>query len=69
MSISAQKGEDMEDPVKMTEERMQKSLSNLLEEYSMIRAGRANPKLLDKISVSYYGQDTPIRNVANISVK
>ena len=48
---------------------MQKSLSNLLEEFSMIRAGRANPKLLDKISVSYYGQETPIRNVANISVK
>ena len=45
----------MEDTVKMTEERMQKSLDNLLEEFSMIRAGRANPKLLD--------------NVANISVK
>ena len=59
----------MEDIVKMTEERMQKSLSNLLEEFSMIRAGRANPKLLDKVSVSYYGQETPIRNVANISVK
>ena len=59
----------MDDTVKMTEERMQKSLSNLLEEFSMIRAGRANPKLLDKISVSYYGQETPIRNVANISVK
>ena len=59
----------MEDIVKVTEERMQKSLSNLLEEFSMIRAGRANPKLLDKVSVSYYGQETPIRNVANISVK
>jgi ribosome recycling factor len=59
----------MEDIVKMTEERMQKSLSNLLEEFSMIRAGRANPKLLDKVSVSYYGQETPVRNVANISVK
>ena len=59
----------MDDTVKMTEERMQKSLDNLLEEFSMIRAGRANPKLLDKISVSYYGQETPIRNVANISVK
>ena len=59
----------MDDTVKMTEERMQKSLDNLLEEFSMIRAGRANPKLLDKVSVSYYGQETPIRNVANISVK
>ena len=59
----------MDDTVKMTEERMQKSLDNLLEEFSMIRAGRANPKLLDKITVSYYGQETPIRNVANISVK
>ena len=59
----------MDDTVKMTEERMQKSLDNLLEEFSMIRAGRANPKLLDKVMVSYYGQETPIRNVANISVK
>ena len=59
----------MDDTVKMTEERMQKSLDNLLEEFSMIRAGRANPKLLDKIAVSYYGQETLIRNVANISVK
>ncbi|MBR3436334.1 MAG: ribosome recycling factor [Lachnospiraceae bacterium] len=59
----------MDDTVKMTEERMQKSLDNLLEEFSMIRAGRANPKLLDKVAVSYYGQETPIRNVANISVK
>ena len=59
----------MDDTVKMTEERMQKSLDNLLEEFSMIRAGRANPKLLDKITVSYYGQETPVRNVANISVK
>ena len=59
----------MEDTVKMTEERMQKSLDNLLEEFSMIRAGRANPKLLDKVAVSYYGQETLVRNVANISVK
>ena len=59
----------MEDMVKMTEERMQKSLDNLVEEFSMIRAGRANPKLLDKVFVSYYGQETPVRNVANISVK
>ena len=59
----------MDDTIKTTEERMQKSLDNLLEEFSMIRAGRANPKLLDKVAVSYYGQETLIRNVANISVK
>ena len=59
----------MEDTVKMTEERMQKSLDNLLEEFSMIRAGRTNPNRLDKITVSYYVQETLIRNVANISVK
>lgn len=48
--------------------KMSKSLDTLAEEYSAIRAGRANPRLLDKIRVDYYGQPSPIQNVANVSV-
>lgn len=58
----------MEPLVEKTEERMQKTLNSLTEEYGMIRAGRANPKLLDKLTVSYYGAPSAVRNVANISV-
>ena len=50
------------------EEKMKKSLDVLRKEYSTIRAGRANPSLLDKITVDYYGTPTPINQVANISV-
>lgn len=58
----------MEEILKRAEERMEKSMNNLLNEFAMVRAGRANPKLLDKISVSYYGTDTPLQQVANVSV-
>ena len=47
--------------------KMQKSLSNLEEEYTGIRAGRANPHVLDKLRVDYYGTPTPIQSVANIN--
>ncbi len=50
------------------EEKMTKSLSNLEEEFSGIRAGRANPHVLDKIRVDYYGTPSPIQSVANVSV-
>ncbi|MBQ8982982.1 MAG: ribosome recycling factor [Lachnospiraceae bacterium] len=50
------------------EERMEKSLDSLLSEFAGIRAGRANPHVLDKIRVDYYGQPTPLQQVANISV-
>ena len=50
------------------EEKMDKSLDSLLNEFASIRAGRANPHLLDKIRVDYYGQPTPLQQVANISV-
>lgn len=50
------------------ETKMQKSLSNLNEEYATIRAGRANPHILDKIQVDYYGQPTGLQGVANITV-
>ena len=50
------------------EEKMHKSLSNLQEDYVSIRAGRANPHILDKIQVDYYGTPSPLQSVANISV-
>lgn len=49
-------------------EKMEKSVDALNEDYATIRAGRANPRLLDKIRVDYYGQPSPLQNVANISV-
>ena len=50
------------------EEKMKKSLANLEEEYGAIRAGRANPNILDKIQVDYYGTPSSLQSVANISV-
>lgn len=50
------------------ETKMNKTLENLREEYSNIRAGRANPHLLDKIKVDYYGTPSGLQAVANISV-
>lgn len=50
------------------EERMNKTLSILEENFSEVRAGRANPAILNKISVDYYGVPTPINQVAGISV-
>ncbi len=48
--------------------KMQKTLESLGEELGAIRAGRANPNLLNKITVNYYGTPTPLQQVANISV-
>jgi len=49
-------------------EKMEKSAESLAGEYTTIRAGRANPHILDKITVDYYGQPTTLQAVANISV-
>jgi len=56
------------DLVTKSEETMKKSINFLKEDLATIRAGKANPKLLDKIQVSYYGSMTPLNQVANISV-
>ena len=50
------------------EDKMEKTMENLGSEFAAIRAGRANPALLNKIMVDYYGTPTPIQQVANISV-
>ena len=47
--------------------RMEKSLEHLGEEFGAVRAGRANAKVLDRISVEYYGSETPLNGVATIS--
>ena len=58
----------MNDRVKAYEEKMKKTMHNLDGELGAIRAGRANPKVLDKIVVDYWGSPTPLQQVANISV-
>ena len=50
------------------EEKMTKTMHNLEEEFGSIRAGRANPHVLDKIRVDYYGTPSPLQSVANVSV-
>ena len=50
------------------EERMSKTVGVLVSEYAGIRAGRANPAVLDKIKVDYYGVSTPINQVSAVSV-
>jgi ribosome recycling factor len=49
------------------ERRMQKALDHLADEFGAVRAGRANAKVLDRISVEYYGSETPLNGVATIS--
>lgn len=58
----------MQEVVKEFENKMNRTIELLQEEFSSIRAGRANPHVLDKIMVNYYGNPTPIQQVGNISV-
>ena len=58
----------MQEQLKAHETKMEKSLDVLLDEFSSIRAGRANPHVLDKLKVDYYGTPTPIQQVGNINV-
>ena len=58
----------MNERLKMYEEKMQKTMKSLDADLAAIRAGRANPHVLDKLVVDYYGSPTPIQQVANVSV-
>ena len=58
----------MEKTKKNLEERSKKTIAILKEDLNTVRAGRANPALLDKVTVDYYGSPTPLKNLANISV-
>ena len=58
----------MNEKLKVYEEKMTKTMANLDGELGAIRAGRANPTVLNRIMVDYYGTPTPIQQVANVSV-
>lgn len=58
----------MNEKLQTYEEKMKKTMANLDSELATIRAGRANPNVLNKIMVDYYGSLTPIQQVANVSV-
>lgn len=58
----------MNERLKVYDEKMTKSMKSLASELATIRAGRANPHVLDKIMVDYYGSPTPLQQVGNISV-
>ena len=58
----------MEDKLKIYEDKMEKTVSVLRSDYATIRAGRANPHVLDQITVDYYGVPSGIQQVANVSV-
>lgn len=58
----------MDERLKAYDEKMQKTCEHLASDYQGIRAGRANPHVLDKLKVSYYGTPTPIQQVGNVTI-
>ena len=58
----------MQEQLKKAEERMGRRYDHMCREYSEIRAGRANPAVLDKVKVDYYGSPTPVNQLAAVSV-
>ena len=56
------------DYIEIAEEKMLKSLENLEKRFATVRAGRANPSSLDGVMVSYYGVDTPLKQLATVTV-
>ena len=58
----------MDERLKVYEEKMTKSYDSMIRDFTSIRAGRANPHVLDKIKVDYYGAPTPLQQVGNVSV-
>ena len=68
-SLNAREGEIMKDTVfKSMREKMENAVASLHHDFGTIRTGRASPAFLDKVLVDYYGNKTPISQVANISV-
>ena len=57
----------IKDVIKVAEEKMQKTISVLHSDLSTMKAGRANPTMLDRIQVDYYGSQCPLNQVANVS--
>ena len=58
----------MDERIKIYPEKMTKTYENMLDEFSTIRAGRANPGVLKRITVDHYGSQTPLNQVANVTV-
>ena len=58
----------MKEQLNLAKEKMNKSLKSLGNEFASIRAGRANPAILDKVTVDYYGVPTPVNQMAAVSV-
>ena len=58
----------MDERIKVYDEKMTKTYNNLLGEFATIRAGRANPNILNKLKVDYYGTPTPLQQIGNITV-
>ncbi|MBQ6413160.1 MAG: ribosome recycling factor, partial [Ruminococcus sp.] len=58
----------MKEVLQKNDERMQRRIDHLVDEFKGIRAGRANPAVLDKVSVDYYGVPTPINQLSSIQV-
>ena len=58
----------MNELIKHTEEKMNKTIAVLERDYKSVRAGRANASVLDRINVDYYGTPTPIQQMAAVSI-
>lgn len=58
----------MNDILFEAEEKMENAIESMEKRFTNIRAGRANPNILDHVMVSYYGADTPLKQLANISI-
>ena len=58
----------MDDILVLTEEKMEKAIENMEKRFTNVRAGRANPAILDAVMVNYYGTPTPLKSLATISI-
>lgn len=70
-SYKVKKGEndmELDELLMMCEERMEESIASMEKRFIKVRAGRANPSMLDGIMVEYYGVPTPLKQLANISI-
>lgn len=61
--------EQVEEILLVLDDKLSKTVSVLKEDFAAVRAGRANPHILDKITVDYYGAPTPVNQTSNISVQ
>ena len=59
---------ELDELLMMCEERMEESIASMEKRFIHVRAGRANPSMLDGITVEYYGSQTPLKQLANISI-